>query len=138
MRLLAPCDPDDRLARVMHRGARPQRRPLPDYLVPLGRTVGLPMNGAVSNLSVSSTAIAVLGHELRTSGFDVVHVHEPNAPVVSWYAVEAARCPVVGTFHAYSTSLFSNGLAANVLGARRLYSKLHARIAVSEAARWTA
>jgi phosphatidyl-myo-inositol alpha-mannosyltransferase len=96
------------------------------------------MNGAVSNLSGSTTAIAVLGHQLRTGGFDVVHVHEPNAPVVSWYAVEAARCPVVGTFHAYSTAFLSNTVAANVIGARRLYSKLNARIAVSEAARWTA
>src|SRR5215210_5005043 len=44
VRLLAPYDPDDRHARTAHRGARPQRRPLPDYLVPLGRTIGLPMN----------------------------------------------------------------------------------------------
>jgi phosphatidyl-myo-inositol alpha-mannosyltransferase len=138
VRLLAPYDPDDRLARVMHRGVPPQRRPLPNHLIPLGRTVGLPMNGAVSNLSVSSSSLAVLGHELRTGGYDVVHVHEPNAPVVSWYAVEATRSPVVGTFHTYSTSLVANGLAANFFGARRLYRKLHARIAVSEAARWTA
>ena len=46
--------------------------------------------------------------------------------------------PVVGTFHTYSTGLVTNGLAANIIGARRLYSKLSARIAVSEAARWTA
>ena len=32
----------------------PERRPLPDHLVPLGRTVGLPINGAVSNLALSS------------------------------------------------------------------------------------
>ena len=51
IRLLAPYDPDDRLARVAHRGARPQPRPLPDYFVPLGRTMGFPMNGAVSNLA---------------------------------------------------------------------------------------
>src|SRR4051794_26025655 len=96
------------------------------------------MNGAVSNVSLTPSAIAVLGHELRTGGYDVVHVHEPNAPVVSWYAVEASRTPVVGTFHAYATSLVSNGLAANFVGARRLYAKLAARIAVSEAAAWTA
>src|SRR4029450_5788317 len=41
-RLLAPYDPDDRLARVLHRGARPEQRPVPDYLIPLGRTFGLP------------------------------------------------------------------------------------------------
>ncbi|HEX5895044.1 MAG TPA: lysylphosphatidylglycerol synthase domain-containing protein, partial [Thermoleophilaceae bacterium] len=76
--------------------------------------------------------------ELRSGRYDVVHVHEPNAPVVSWYAAEAARAPVVGTFHTYSTSAAVNKLAANFFGVRRLYSKLSARIAVSEAARWTA
>jgi phosphatidyl-myo-inositol alpha-mannosyltransferase len=137
VRLLAPYDPDDRLARVSHRGARPDARPAPDHLISLGRTVGLPMNGAVSNLSVAPFAVATLGRELRHGGYDVVHVHEPNAPVVSWYAVEAARPPVVGTFHCYSTSRFSNNAAA-LVGARRLYNKLHMRVAVSEAARWTA
>ncbi len=122
----------------MHRGAAPQQRPLPDYLIPLGRTFGLPMNGAVTNLSGFPAAISVLGHELRHGGYDVVHVHEPNVPVVSWYGVEASRAPVVGTFHTYSTGRLASGIAANVLGARRLYSKLSARIAVSEAARWTA
>ena len=60
----------------------PEQRPLPDYLIPLGRTFGLPMNGAVSNLSSSPEAIRMLGRELRNGGYDVVHVHEPNAPVV--------------------------------------------------------
>jgi phosphatidylinositol alpha-mannosyltransferase len=138
IRLLAPYDPDDRLARVAHRGARPQPRPLPDHVVPLGRTIGLPMNGAVSNLATFPETVATLGRELRHGGYDVVHVHEPNAPLASWYATEAARVPVVGTFHTYSTSGMANRVAANVIGARRLYSKLSARIAVSEAARWTA
>ena len=139
VRLLAPYDPDDRLARVLHRGAAPQPRPLPDYVIPLGRTFGLPMNGAVSNLSGPLGAtIGVLGRELRGGNYDLVHVHEPNAPVVSWYATEAARVPVVGTFHTYSTSAAVSKFTANFIGARRLYSKLSARIAVSEAARWTA
>jgi phosphatidyl-myo-inositol alpha-mannosyltransferase len=139
VRLLAPYDPDDRLARVLHRGASPERRPLPDFLIPLGRTFGLPMNGAVSNLSGFPQAIATLGKELRHGRYDVVHVHEPNAPVVSWYAAaDASRQPTVATFHAYSTTWPSNTFAANVAGMRRIYSKLAARIAVSEAAEWTA
>jgi phosphatidyl-myo-inositol alpha-mannosyltransferase len=136
VRLLAPFDPDDRLARAMHRGAAPEQRPLPDYLVPLGRTAGLPMNGAVSNLALSPAVVAAVRRELR-HGYDVVHVHEPNVPFVSWFATELARTPLVGTFHCYSRSLVANGAAANVAGARRLYNKLHERIAVSEAARWT-
>jgi phosphatidyl-myo-inositol alpha-mannosyltransferase len=135
---MAPYDPDDRLARVLHRGAAPEPRRPPDYLISLGRTVGLPANGAVSNVALTPEAVGVLGRELRSGNYDVIHIQEPNVPAVSWYAAEAARCPTVGTFHTYSTSLLANGLAANILGARRLYSKLHARIAVSEAARWTA
>jgi phosphatidylinositol alpha-mannosyltransferase len=137
-RLMAPYDPDDRLARVTHRGAIPEQRPLPDYVVPLGRTVGLPMNGAVSNLALGPRSVSELGRELRQGGYDVVHIHEPNAPAVSWFATEAARMPAVATFHTYSTSRLAGGFTANVAGARRLYSKLSARIAVSEAARWTA
>jgi len=91
----------------------------------------------VSNLGISSQAVGTLGRELRHGGYDVIHVHEPNAPIVSWFATEAARVPLVGTFHCHSANAFSNGLAANVLGARRLYRKLSVRIAVSEAARWT-
>lgn len=111
---------------------------MPDYVIPLGRTFGLPMNGAVTNLSSSPEAIRILGRELRYGGYDVVHIQEPNVPVISWFAAEAARVPTVGTFHSYSTSWLPNSIAANVIGARRIYSKLNARIAVSEAAEWTA
>jgi phosphatidyl-myo-inositol alpha-mannosyltransferase len=138
VRLMAPFDPDDRLARVLHRGAAPERRQAPEYLISLGRTIGLPANGAVSNVALTPEAVGKLGRELRSGHYDVIHVHEPNVPAVGWYAAEASRCATVGTFHTYSTNLLANGLAANVWGARRLYSKLHARIAVSDAARWTA
>ncbi|MEJ7750971.1 MAG: flippase-like domain-containing protein [Thermoleophilaceae bacterium] len=137
VRLFAPFDPDDRLARVMHRGAAPERRPLPDYVVPLGRTVGLPMNGSVTNLGLTPEVASRLGRELRNGAYDVLHVHEPNAPVASWFATEAARVPLVGTFHTYSRNPLVGGFTANVAGARRLYNKLGVRIAVSEAARWT-
>jgi phosphatidyl-myo-inositol alpha-mannosyltransferase len=138
VRLLAPYDPDDRLSRVLHRGAPPQPRPLPDHVIPLGRTVGVPMNGAVSNLSVFPESISTLGRELRSGGYDMVHVHEPNAAFVSWAATEASRVPTVGTFHTYSTNALAGRVVAGVGGTWRLYSQLSARIAVSEAARWTA
>ncbi len=137
-RLLTPFDPPDRRARVLHRGAEPEQLPLPEHGVALGRTVGLPFNGAVSNLVVNPVACHRLGRELRGGGYDLVHVHEPNAALFGWHAVEVAPVPVVATFHTYSTNAFGGHLAANVLGARRMYRKLSARIAVSEAARWTA
>jgi phosphatidyl-myo-inositol alpha-mannosyltransferase len=138
VRLLAPYDPDDRLTRALHRGARPEWRPLPDHVIPLGRTLGLPLNGAVSNLSLFPEAVSTLSREVRTGAFDVVHVHEPNAAAAGWHATELARGATVATFHTYSRSWVAGTMAANVFGARRLYNKLHARIAVSEAAEWTA
>lgn len=137
VRVLAPLDPPDRFAAVLHRGARPQPLATPDYLVSLGRTVGFKANGAVSNLSITPYGVATMHKELRTGGYDVVHVHEPIAPLASWVATDWTRLPLVGTFHTYNENRISNGIA-NVLGARRVFNRLHARIAVSEAAAWTA
>jgi phosphatidylinositol alpha-mannosyltransferase len=136
VRVLAPYDPFDIPSRVLHRGAAPQPLPAPDYLVSLGRTVGFKANGAVSNLSITPHGIAALQTELRTGGYDVVHIHEPVAPLTGWVATELTRLPLVGTFHSYSESRVSNGLA-NAMGARRVLNRLHVRIAVSEAAAWT-
>ncbi len=137
VRVLAPFDPPDRAASVLHRGARPQRVEAPDYLVPLGRTVGCKANGAVSNVSITPYGVATMHRELRTGRFDVVHVHEPIAPVTPWVAVDSVALPLVGTFHTYNENRLSNGIA-NVFGARRVFNRLHVRIAVSEAAAWTA
>src|SRR5947209_4570072 len=137
VRVLAPVDPLDRRASVMHRGARPQNVALPEYLVSLGRTVGFKANGAVSNLSITPRGVAVMHRELRSGGYDVVHIHEPIAPVLGWLAADQTRLPLVGTFHTYNENKLSNGIA-NVVGARRVFNRLHVRIAVSEAAAWTA
>src|SRR3954470_3912449 len=38
--VFAPFDEDRRRTALLHRGARPQARPLPEWLVPLGPTIG--------------------------------------------------------------------------------------------------
>jgi phosphatidylinositol alpha-mannosyltransferase len=138
-RILAPLDPDDALSRRLHRGARPQRRPTPEGFVSLGRTIGLPFNGAVSNAALTPHAVLTLRRELREGGYDVVHIHEPIVPTVGWDTLcSAGELPLVGTFHTYSENPITNGIAAVPLGGRRRMNRLHARIAVSEAAAWTA
>src|SRR3954471_4326232 len=136
IRVLAPFDADSRRTRLMHRGARPQARSVPEWLVPLGGTLGWQSNGAVSNLSGTPHAVSTLRRELRVGGFDVVHVHEPVTPVIGWDALTSADAPVIGTFHCYSESLPAHTIAM-LLGARRKLNRLAARIAVSEAAAWT-
>ena len=137
VRVLAPFDRDDRVGRLLHRGARPDARELTDDVVPLGRTLGVPTNGSVSNMSCSPAGVAALGNELRHGRYDVLHVHEPNAGPISWFAIENARVPLVGTFHAYATKAGPMAIG-NLIGQRRMMNKLHVRVAVSDAARWTA
>lgn len=137
VRVLTPVDPQDRSSVLLHRGARPQDLLTPDYVVSLGRTVGFKANGAVSNVSITPYSVARLLTELRTGRYDVVHIHEPVAPLAGWVAADRTKLPLVGTFHSFSESRFSNGVA-NLIGARRVLNRLHVRIAVSEAAAWTA
>ncbi len=136
VRVLAPFDPPDRLSRLAHR-ATAEPREVPDYLVPMGRTLGLGANGAVSNISVLPRyGVVRPRRELRGGDFDIVHIHEPLVPLIGWNAALGTRTPAVGTFHTYSTKGFPNHVAS-ALGARRVFNRLAARIAVSEAAAWT-
>ncbi|HEY3866517.1 MAG TPA: glycosyltransferase [Solirubrobacteraceae bacterium] len=138
-RILAPFDPDDALSRRLHRGARPQLLEHPARFVALGRTAGFPANGAVSNLVPIPSGVLAMRRELREGGYDVVHIHEPVVPLLAWDALcsTAPELPLVGTFHTYSENALTNGIAG-ALGARRRMNHLHVRIAVSEAAAWTA
>jgi phosphatidyl-myo-inositol alpha-mannosyltransferase len=135
VRVLAPFDPPDRVSRVLHRAAA-EPREIPDYFIPLGRSIGVSSNGAVSNLSPFIRGGVVAPRRELREGFDVIHVHEPLVPFVGWNATLGARTPVVGTFHAYSTKAVPNHIAS-LFGARRVFNRLSARIAVSEAAAWT-
>ncbi|MGH2862282.1 MAG: glycosyltransferase family 4 protein [Solirubrobacteraceae bacterium] len=135
-RVLAPFDPPGRRSLLLHRGAEPQPLKAPDYLLSLGRTVGIRANGAISNLSITPCGVATMLKELRSGGYDVVHIHEPVAPAIAWVAADRTRLPLVGTFHAFSDKPFPNAIA-NLLGARRVLGRLRVRIAVSEAAAWT-
>lgn len=136
VRVLAPNDPHDRITRVLHRNNMPAQVDEPEFLTSLGRTFPFGANGAVSNLGVFPDNVINLRRELKAGDFDVVHVHEPAAPLIAWDTNTFKGAPVVGTFHAYSTKPMPNYIA-NGLGARRMFNQLTRRIAVSEAAAWT-
>ncbi|MDX6554264.1 MAG: phosphatidyl-myo-inositol alpha-mannosyltransferase, partial [Miltoncostaeaceae bacterium] len=136
VRVLAPFDPDTRRTRFLHRGVPPQQRPLPEWLVPLGGTIGWPSNGAISNLSGTAYGVTRLRRELESGDYDVVHLQEPVVPAICWDALMVARAPLVGTFHTYGTNAVTHGIAA-AMGSRRRMSRLAVRVAVSDAAEWT-
>ncbi|MGQ4266385.1 glycosyltransferase family 4 protein [Nocardiopsis changdeensis] len=108
---------------------------LPDHLVPAGRPVPVPYNGSVARLSFGPRTAARVHRWIARGGFDVLHIHEPAAPSVSLLACWAAEGPLVGTFHTANPR--SRAMAAGSHALRSALEKVHARIAVSEAARRT-
>src|SRR3954447_10671968 len=53
VRVFSPYDPPDRLSARLHRGAVPEAREAPDWLVPLGRTIGVESHSAVSHAAAA-------------------------------------------------------------------------------------
>ncbi|MBK8294490.1 MAG: glycosyltransferase [Solirubrobacterales bacterium] len=98
--------------------------------------MGIGSNGSISNVPMFPSAVTATRRAIEEGDFDVVHLHEPITPLNGWDISTASDTPVVGTFHAYSTSPMPHTLG-KFAGARRVVNRLSARIAVSEAATWT-
>ncbi len=106
---------------------------LPDYVELGGRTIPLRYNGSVARISFGPTTFLNTRSFLRDGSFDVVHIHEPNAPSYSLAALLLADAPVVATYHASATSSRALQLFKPVL--RPALEKIHAGISVSEMSR---
>jgi phosphatidylinositol alpha-mannosyltransferase len=105
-------------------------------LVVCGRSVSLPSNGSRAPVSLSLRAATRALRSVRRGGFDVVHVHEPFSPGLSYLLLVARGVPpLVATFHRSGGSRLYSLLAPVT---RPLARRLALRCAVSEAARSTA
>ena len=107
--------------------------PLPDFVRPTGRAVGIPYNGSVARLSFGPVSYRRVRRWIRDHDFDVLHLHEPTTPSLSLLALMIADGPIVATFHT-STSR-SRTLSAFQPVLRPFLEKITARIAVSALAR---
>jgi len=106
---------------------------LPDFVVSAGKAVAIPYNGSVARLSFGPTAYTRLRRWIAEGDFDVLHVHEPNAPSLSMLALKVAEGPIVATFHTSTTKSLVLSTFQGVL--RPYHEKISGRIAVSELAR---
>jgi len=102
-------------------------------VIALGGTIGFHDNGTITRIALGPGAIRTTRHAVRAGGFDLVHLHEPMLPHASFFALQSARVPVVGTFHMLCASDRWYRLFGPVV--RRSARRLRARIAVSRAAR---
>jgi phosphatidylinositol alpha-mannosyltransferase len=106
----------------------------PDMFV-MGSPTGLRSNGSVAPVTISPIAAMRAERFVRKGGFDVLHLHEPLAPVAAYGLVVSAPVPMVGTYHRAGVSRWVPVLKPLV---KLVGSRLQVRVAVSEAARETA
>ncbi|MBF4481688.1 glycosyltransferase family 4 protein [Rhodococcus rhodochrous] len=107
--------------------------PLPDFVVSAGRAVAIPYNGSVARLSFGPVSYARVRRWINDNDFDVLHIHEPNAPSLSMLALKVAEGPIVATFHTSTTKSLVLSTFQGVL--QPYLEKISGRIAVSELAR---
>ncbi|WP_433656174.1 glycosyltransferase family 4 protein [Nocardia sp. CA-128927] len=106
---------------------------LPDFVVSAGRAVAIPYNGSVARLSFGPMAYTRIRRWIDGNDFDLLHIHEPNAPSLSMLALKIAEGPIVATFHTSTTKSLILSTFQGVL--RPYHEKISGRIAVSELAR---
>jgi hypothetical protein len=98
-------------------------------VVPLGRSFPTWANGSVANIGLPVDITSRLERILVGGAFDLVHVHEPIAPSLSFTAIREARSPVVATFHSTPVGLLGYELGHRLLG--RFYERLDGRVVTS-------
>src|ERR1700742_5082770 len=106
---------------------------LPDYVVSAGKAIPIPYNGSVARLQFSPAVHGRVRRWLSEGDFDVLHLHEPNAPSLSMWALRIAEGPIVATFHTSTTRSLTLSVFQGVL--RPWHEKIIGRIAVSDLAR---
>ena len=106
---------------------------LPDYVVSGGKAVPIPYNGSVARLRFGPATHRKVKKWLSDGEFDVLHLHEPNAPSLSMLALMIAEGPIVATFHTSTTKSLTLSVFQGIL--RPWHEKIVGRIAVSDLAR---
>ena len=98
----------------------------------LGRSVPVPTGGSTARISLSVWLEPRIKRLLREESFDVIHLHEPLAPVIPLLILHLSQSVNVGTFHAFHGSSRVYWLSKHML--RRSHDRLDGRIAVSSPA----
>ena len=106
---------------------------LPDFVVSGGKAIPIPYNGSVARLRFGPATHRKVKRWLQQGQFDVLHLHEPNAPSLSMLALNIAQGPIVATFHTSTTKSLTLSVFEPIL--RPMHEKIVGRIAVSDLAR---
>jgi phosphatidylinositol alpha-mannosyltransferase len=120
--VVAPADPDRRFPESA--GAH----------FDAGRPTEVHSNGSVAPVALWPASVARIERFIRKGDFDVLHVHEPLAPLAAYGLVLTDPLPMVGTYHRAGVSRWVLPLK---LLARLVGRRMEVQVAVSDAARET-
>ena len=104
-----------------------------DLLVPLGRSVPLPSGGSIARVSLSWWLARKVRALLEREQYDIIHLHEPMAPILPLTVLEYSNTVNIGTFHACHNRHHLYRMSQPFI--KRWHQRLHGNIAVSPAAR---
>jgi phosphatidylinositol alpha-mannosyltransferase len=105
----------------------------PEGVAYVGKAVPVPANGSVAALAFGPAVAAGARRALASFGPDVLHLHEPLIPSLSFLALRGSDVPAVGTFHAAAEWSFGYGVARGALAP--MMRRLAVRTVVSDSAR---
>jgi len=109
---------------------------LPDGEISLGPCVSIVIGDTETGFGIDPRSWWATKRVLRSTTFDVVHVHEPLMPLPPWFVLWQAAVPVIATFSTHRSQghrwypKFQDFFG-------HLMKRVHVRLAVSEAAKRT-
>ncbi len=99
------------------------------HVIRLGRSQPIYFNGSQARLTLGLGLERQLRKTFALGQYDIVHVHSPLSPSLPMLAIDAAECPVIGTFHTYFDKSYLYGIGRKWLQGK--LDRMAAAVAVS-------